>query len=413
MNVVLAMFLLLACSYLMSMGLKRFGLPKILGPVIVGLVFGLSFFKGMFPQNVMTLIDSFRDLALIFIMFFVGLKIDLKEFKKSSRKSVTIASISVLVTLAFGFFSTLLLYNLGFLEGVVPNDVNIYFIAFFVGICISLTAEAVAIQVLEELNLLKTVIGETIIEAAIIDDLIGILLVAGLVAITPGANGDMSVTTSIMVKFLEIIAFCLVVYVTARYVMPIIMKVTEREKSRVDFFAVSIIVTLFLALFTEYLDLGGSILGALFSGIIIRSTLLKGDRYEQREEKDITSVIEITTFGLLAPFFFIWVGLNIDVETLIVYPLFTIILIIVALSGKLIGSIIGSKINKGTIYEGIIIGWGMNARFDVELLIATIVLGHSLINQSLFSTIVFVSLVTTLISTIVFKLLVKKHHGLQ
>jgi Kef-type K+ transport system membrane component KefB len=346
------------------------------------------------------------------MMFFVGLKIDLKDFERASKRSIIISSLSVLVPFLLGFGSTMLFYYAGLLHGIIDAGSNIYFVAFFVGMSISLTAETVAIEILEELNLLRTIVGETIIEAAIIDDIIGILLVTGLIAISPSTGAQISFTYSFGLKAIEMVIFILIVYFIARFIVPGVMKMVEKERSKVDFFAVTILIAMFLAIVSQYLDLGGSILGALFSGIVVRATLIKGDLFERKEEKDITSIIEQTTFGLLAPFFFIWVGLNMNVNILVISPLFAIFLVFVALLGKIIGAIFGNRLNHGTAEEGWIIGWGMNARFDVELLIAAIVLGHGLITQNLFSTIVFVSFACTFISTIAFKFYVKKHHGL-
>jgi len=410
MDTLIIILVCLAASYILSEICKHIGLPKVLGPLIVGLLFGATPLNRFFLDNgASEIITLLKDLAVIFLLFFVGLKIDFKQFMKSSKLSLSVGSVASALSLVLGYAIVILLDYLGFLHGLIPENVSVHLVGFVVGLCLSVTAEAVSIEILEELKLLTTRIGETIIEAGIIDDVIGLFLISILVTfIESGGNPG----AQVLKLFIEIALFIVIIYLLVRFLVPKIMKFAEHEKSRVDFFIVALIIALFLSVISLKLGLS-SVLGALAGGVIVRHVLLRGDRIERREEKDITAIIEITTFGLLAPFFFIWIGANTDPSVIWIYPVLTIIIIGIAFIGKIFGSIIGAHLVGASRWEGHIIGWGMNIRGAVGFIVATIVLENGLITPGLFSVLVFMAFATTFISPIVFKLLVKKHHGIE
>lgn len=399
----------LTSSYLFAEIFKRIGMPKVLGPLFIGFLIGSTALRDNFVTGQTNeVIHILKELAIIFMLFFVGLKIDLKQFIKSSKVSFSVGTFSSVMSLVLGFIAVIICYKIGILEGLIPEGINVYLVAFVVGICFSVTAEAVAIEALEEFNLVTTKIGETIIEAGIVDDVIGIILISGLVTfIESSANPGAGIT----VLFLQILLYAILLYAIGAYLIPKLVKFVGKEHSRVDFFAIALIVTLFMAVLSLNLGLS-SIIGALSGGVVIRHALLKGNKFENNEQKDITSMIEIITFGLLAPFFFIWIGLNTDISILASHPWITLIFIVVAFFGKIWGSVIGAKMAGDSTRDGNIIGWGMNMRGAEGFIVAALALSKGLISQELFSAIVFMGFVSTVVSPIVFKILVKNKHNL-
>ena len=410
MDAIISLFLILFLSYSLSLLFNKINIPKLLAPIILGLIFSsTNFYIG---KEALFSITFIKDIAIIFLMFFVGLKINLKHFFKSSKKSILIATFASLLPFFFGFFGIQIAYKLGFLNYFIFNSNNLLIISYIVGICLSVTAEVVLIEILEELQILKSSIGETIIESGLVDTIIGVLLLTGVVMFLPTSSyHSFSIPLKITIRIFEILIFTLLLYLLGKFILPKLMKEIESNKSKdIDYFTLSIIITLFLAVLSTQFDFGGSILGAIFSGIIIKHTLLKGDKLEIKEEHHLTKIIEITTFGFFAPFFLFWIGLNSNLEVLFLNPFLSIFLIILAFSGKFLGSYLGNFLAKGNKKEGIIIGFGMNTKGEVDIMVATLIYSLGFFGKELFSSLIFMSLITTLISPIFFKYLIKKHN---
>lgn len=412
MEILAIMFIALTSGFLLGELFNKLNMPKVLGPIILGLIFAQKpFFYLINSGNTLDIFNFVKDIAIIFLMFFVGLKIDFRDFKKTSKKSLYVGFLASIIPFILGFSTILLIDYFGFFSFLFEK-LNVLLVAFVFGICMSVTAEGVIIGILEELNLIKSLTGEVIIESGIIDDVIAVFFISVLVAFIPNSGVDSNIGHIVISKILDILVFAIVIFVIGYILVPRIMKIIERQKSTITFFTVSIMITLFLAMLSQFLDLGGSILGALFGGMMIRYALLTGDKYEQKEERDITKIIEVTTFGFFAPFFFIWIGLSVNLQILFDKPFFIILFILLGIFGKLLGSVFGNKFAGGKLWQGYIIAWGMNTKGGVDIMIATLALTSGIININLFSILVFMSFASTLISPIMFKILVKKHHGL-
>ncbi len=426
MDTFLLLFICLATSYIAGEAFAKVGLPKVVSPILVGLLLGLPFISFLvFPAGsgvsleektqFYKIVDTFKEIAVIFMLFFIGLKIDLSEFKKTSKKSLSISLSGLIVTFLFAFLLTIVVLQSGvaatlmdvLTEGI-KEEVSPILTAFVVGILLSISAEEISITILENLKLIKTKIGETIIEAGIIDDVIGLVIMS--VVFTFFLPESASTGFNVIVN----IYFVITVYFMSAYFIPKVMKYVEKKGSNVDLFYVSITITLFLAAVSNILGLE-SIIGALFAGVLIRQTLLRGSGHDKYNERRITDVIEMVTFGFLAPFFFLWIGLQIDFAVFSRSPLtivFAFLITSVAIIGKLLGSIIGTKISGGKFREGYVTGWGMNTRGAVVLIISTLMLHEQIISELIFSSIVFMVIVTTIVSPVIFRALAKRHHRL-
>ena len=189
------------------------------------------------------------------------------------------------------------------------------------------------------------------------------------------------------------------------------MEMIEKDKNKeITFFTFSIIITLFLAGLTYLFDFGGSILGALFGGMIIRQTLIKGDKLELKEERKLTSTIEITTFGFFVYFFLFWIGLNADYYALYKNAFLPISIIILTFIGKSLGALIGAILSGLKDKEKFLIAIGMNTKGEVDIMIPTLMFSIGILDKYLFSSLVFMSITLTLFSSIIFRYLLKRYH---
>ena len=147
----------------------------------------------------------------------------------------------------------------------------------------------------------------------------------------------------------------------------------------------------------------------MIAGVLVRQTLLTGEDRKPWRKNEISHSIHIISFGFLVPLFFVNVGLNTSINTLPSSLLLIFVLILIDILGTLIGTIIGVLLSKGTLTEGIIVGWGVIPKGDTELVIATLALNSGLITVNIFTAIIIVALFSTFLAPIVFKILVKKH----
>ncbi|MEM4755634.1 MAG: cation:proton antiporter [Candidatus Woesearchaeota archaeon] len=247
----ITLFLVIFLSYVFSLVFSKANLPKLVAPLLIGTFFGLGFLEKLFiTPSVLTIITFVKDIAIIFLMFFVGLKIDFRHFVKSSRRSIYIAVFGSMIPFLLGFFGTLLAYHVGFLSSASFSGESLFVVAYVVGLCISVTAEVVLIEILQELKIIKSLTGETIIEAGLIDSLLGILLLSGLVAFLPSNSGQSESLLSIIgIRTLQIAIFGFLVFLLGKYFVPKIMKETVSQKERnINFFTIAIIIAFCLAL---------------------------------------------------------------------------------------------------------------------------------------------------------------------
>src|SRR3989344_340079 len=414
MHVLYIVLLSLALSWIFSGLLGKLKLPRVLSPIIAGILLGIEPINSfLFDTEAITVMSSFADIGLVFLMFYVGFELNTRDMLKTGKQSVYISIFCVITAFLLGF-------GVGKLLGF-SNLVSV-----ILGATLSVSAEAIAVNILEEANMLKSRIGAIVVSAGLIDNLIEIAMIAVLVAFTETS----SVSPLLLVPFVILLGFA--VFVFYRFVIPRFLLIAENYNLETNIFMVSVIMALVFSVLSEYMGFG-FIIGALLAGAVMNRAIAKHmtevyrkkrktlfdmttKQFEQlkmkMKEHELTlSAIKTTTFGFLVPFFFIWIGLNVDLTSIFKSPLLILLLTIAAFSGQLIGATVGNLLAKGTLGEGFIIGWALNSRGSVELVFAEIARSSNIISGDVFSAIVFMSLLTTFFSPVMFKYLVlrQKH----
>jgi len=383
MEIITVLFMLLAASYVASRLLKKINLPQVMGPISVGII-TTAFFSSYVSEQQVDLLDSFARLGLIFLMFYVGLEIDLFSRLKMPKNLLILASSTIVVP----FIITLAVTKLMGFDTIV---------SIILGVIMAITAEAVSIDILKELNILKTRLGETIVLVATMDNVIEILALSTLVTYIDKA--DMSFIRVIF----NILIFLTLIYVVRFILVPYVLKATNEAKSQM--FIVGTLMVLLVSVISDTLGFG-ELLGALLAGIVIRYTLLDMDEF--KEQADMTELFEAVTFGFLAPFFFIMIGMNTDFGIIASAPSLGLLLTGLAVLTKLLGALIGYYITGQSFAEGMVFGTAMINKGVVELIIAHVALEGGLIGSELFSSLVFMAIMTTVVSPIVLGLLLKR-----
>ena len=408
MEPLILILLCLAASFIISEFFIIIGIPRVIGPLLVGLVLGLpsvyDFFFVLSPEN-LTLLNAFAELGLIFFMFYIGLKHDISPFRKH-RKGQIFGIFTALIPFLLGSITTFILFKIGAIPINGMSNIGIFFVSVVVGGCLALSSQAIPVEILEELKLGRTKIGSYILAAGVFDDAIEILLVAGLVAFAFVSTAAQT-SSALLIVFEGIIGFILLLLVARFVFVPFSLGIVEKTKSKIDLFVMALVFAIFMAIAAEYFKLG-LILGALLGGTILRKVFSLDKFHEDNLEHSVTELIKVITLSFFVPFLFIWIGMNASLTSFFASPFLAIVLTLVAIIGKVGGSMIASAMTGENRLFGIVVGFGLNARGAAELVAAKIALEASIIPESVFSALVFMTLFTTIVSPIVFSFLVKK-----
>ena len=381
----------LLLAFAISEVLKRtLGVPRVIGQVGAGLILGLAIFQRvLFNQENLDVLSFLANLGIILLFYYVGLETNLSVFKKNIKKSLSISLVNTTLPFIIGFVVMKFVFEF--------NTI----ISLIIGVALSVSAQSISIGMLEELKLVKSRLGETIISAGAVDDLIELILVSILLSFFQITITDVSNLNLLLGLSLFIVSIA----IARLWFIPYTIKFFDREKSSTARFTGSLLIVLLIASLSELFGLG-FIIGAMIAGMIVRQTIFKEVQIPDWEEHDIAKSIHIVAFGFLIPLFFIWVGLNTDISTIDENVFFVVILIIIALLGTVGGTTIAVLLNGGSFREGMMIGWGLTPKGDVELGIATLALTAGIITPAIFTALVVMALFTTLISPLMFKYLV-------
>lgn len=392
MDLILAVLVILVTARVFGEIAEHLGQPSIIGQIIAGVLLGPSLFNVVTPTH-----DSeyLAMLGIFFLMFIAGMGINPERMIRTGRTAVSVASGGVIIPLALGF-GVGVIAGPYFIPGFSVTE------ALILGVCLSISAVGAAEATLMELRKIKSDLGQVIVEAGIIDDVIGLILLSVITGVIKAGieNAFFSVTNII----LNVVIFFAVFIFIGVFVFPKLLKWAGKLKSPQSLFGITIILVMFFAVSSEYL-LGSGIIGAFMAGVFTRYATEKHEDVENALLDKFSSL----ALGLLTPLFFVWVGIKLSPGILTeAGPLFfSVFVILAAITGKVFGAYIPSRLNGFNQKKSLAIGFGMNARGAVELVIAGIALQGGLISQDLFSIIVIMALVTTILAPIGMKSLLR------
>ncbi|MFC2004781.1 cation:proton antiporter [Chloroflexota bacterium] len=388
------LLLILVATVLARLGgelMERVGQLALLGEILAGVLLG-AFITYGFPQFVEPVhaeaFHAVSSLGMFFLMLMAGMEIDAKELAKVSKKGALVAVGGVLIPMGLG-------YLLGQL--LIPESEYRFVQSFLLGVVLSITAVPALTRVLGELGQLDTKLGNVIINAAVIDDVLALFLLAILTPMISGGGLPSAGELSLLAA--KVVGFFGVAIITGKFLMPLIGRLSLKSRYVEIEFSVALIIALTFGIGAEYAGMH-FIIGALVAGLFLQENTF-GENYKALENK-----ISGVTLGFLAPIFFVSIGLNVDLSALGTAPLFVITLIAVAIVGKLLGCGIPAKLSGFSIRESLAIGIGMNGRGAVEIIVATIALNSGIFSKpeptptlvsALFSSIVIMAVVTTVI----------------
>lgn len=375
--------IILLSTKIFSLLSQKVNMPQVVGALLVGVLLGPSCLNILHETDFLT---KSAEIGVIFLMFLAGLDTDFDDLKATGKSAVIIAFVGVLIPLGSGFLTYFL-----FFHGERP-DTMIFLESAFVGIVLTATSVSITVETLREMGKLKGKMGTSILGAAIIDDILGIIALTVITSFTvPGVK--------IMVVLLKILLFFVFIAVCGFFVFRLFRKleIVYGTKRRVAIYAVAF--CLLLSYISEVYFGVADITGAYFAGLILCNVT--------ETKSYIASKINITSYMFFTPIFFASIGIKTVItgmsQELI---LFTLALLIVAILSKIVGCGLGAKICGFSNMDSLAIGVGMISRGEVALIVAQKGEQAGLISPTLFPAIVLVVIVTTLITPILLKAVV-------
>ncbi|MCR5016779.1 MAG: cation:proton antiporter [Ruminococcus sp.] len=371
---------------------KGFGLlarklkaPMVVGEIIAGLVIGPCLLNVVKPTE---FISMMAEIGVVLIMFSAGLETNLQELKKSGLAAFIIACIGVLVPLVGGSLLYMGMY------GFAAVGTDHFFKAIFIGSIMTATSVGITVEVLKEMGHLQSRVGQTILSAAIIDDIIGIIVLTFVLGFKDPDSNTLLVTGKIVLF--------LVLSVILGYIFYKLFKWYDEKHShtrRIPIIAIGLcLVMAFVA--EKYFGIA-DITGAYIAGIILCNT---------RDAEYIDRRVSINGYMFFAPMFFVGIGLKTDfsgVDTSMI--LFSVGFVVVALLSKIIGCGLVSKCFGYRWTDCLKIGIGMMTRGEVALIITNKGLGLGIIDSSYFTAVILLIIVSSIVTPVLLKLLFNKY----
>ncbi|MDK2917542.1 MAG: hypothetical protein PWQ37_275 [Candidatus Petromonas sp.] len=343
--------------------------PAVLGQIVAGIILGLFFYKTETVTN-------FAEIGVIFLMFIAGLETDVEELKKSGKSSSLIALGGIITPLAL---------VMGGMYLVTGDFIG----SLFMGVIATATSISISIQTLIELGQMKTKQGIGILGAAIIDDIVGIILLTVVIGVVkPGAESSFIIVVG------KIISFFILAFIIGYIVITILSKLSRRINIEDKITTYAVIFCLTLAFLSEELGVA-AITGAYFAGIVFSMTT-----HKHKLSHDIHNISSV----MFTPIFFVAIGLGIDLSTALEALGIGILLAFLAALGKVIGCGLGAGISGFNKREALQVGVGMIPRAEVAIIITNLGIKIGVITHKEMAAVILMVLITTIMTPSLLKL---------
>jgi Kef-type K+ transport system membrane component KefB len=378
-------------------------LPIVVGEIAAGILLGPSFLGSLFPDfsaalfptNSLGNLSMISQIGLIFFMFVIGMELDWESLKNQTKASVVISHSSIVFPFFLGVATALFLY-----DTLAPKETSFIPFALFIGIAMSITAFPVLARIVKERKISNTSYGAMALTCAAADDATAWYILAVIIAIASST----SFVASAMSLFLIVGYMLTMIYVVKPFLSWLGNKYKGEEK--LDMGLVSVVLTILLisSLATEAIGIH-ALFGAFIAGAIMPSTK------ESNLRELLSPKLEYVSILVLLPLFFALTGLRTQIGLMETsyHWLICILIVVVAIVGKLFGAAISSKFMGFSWKDSFKIGALMNTRGLMELIVLNIGFELGIIGAELFAIFVIMALVTTAMTGPLLYLIDKKN----
>ncbi len=377
---------------------RKCNVPQVVGEIIAGLLIGpvatllLGLIKpGMHLVAPSNFLSQMAEIGVILLMFSAGLGTDLKELVKTGPTAFVIACMGVAVPLVLGTVLFMAFY------GFAPFGTPAFYKAVFIGVILTATSVSITVKALAELGKLKTTIGTTIVSAAIIDDVIGIVVLTIVIGVGSGKSD-----TSAAAVILKSILFFVVSVGAGYFVYKIFKKLDKRYKHTQRIPIMGLALCMFMSYAAEKYFGVADITGAFVAGVIL-CNIHDADYIERK--------MNINSYMLFGPIFFASIGIKTDISGVTgSIMLFSLCFAAVALISKIIGCSLAAKMFKFSNKDALTVGVGMMTRGEVALIVSQKGLSVGLLDPVYFTPVILLIIFSSIMTPIVLKLLYKSEN---
>ena len=366
---------------------KKIGQPAVIGEIAAGIILGPSllgmyfpeFSTILFPEHSLGNLQFLSQIGLILFMFVVGMELDLKVLKHQAHEAIVVSHASIIIPFALGMGLAYFIYT-----SFAPQGVPFSSFGLFLGISMSITAFPVLARIIQERGIHKTRLGTVVITCAAADDITAWSLLAVVIALVKAGSFVSALPTIFMA-----VGY---VFVMMKIVRPFLKRVGDLHSSRENLdkpvVAIFFIVLLLSSYVTEVIGIH-ALFGAFVAGVIMPDN--------QKFKQIFIEKVEDVALVLLLPLFFVFTGLRTQIGLLNDPYLWMIcgLVILVAVTGKFVGSALAAKFTGQNWRDSLIIGALMNTRGLVELVVLNIGYDLGILTAEIFAMLVIMALVTT------------------
>lgn len=366
--------------------------PRVVGEMVAGILLGPSLLgwlapnisSALFPPDSLGHLNSLSQIGLLLFMFLVGLELDLTHLRELGRAAVITSQVSIIAPFVLGSLFAVFLY-----PRLSDQSVGLTGFVLFMGAAMSVTAFPVLARILTERNMLRTRVGSVAITCAAVDDVTAWCILAGITVIVRSSSLQLPVWLTLG----GLVAFVLVMLLVVRRVLRKLAALYEtRGKLTQDLVAIVLLVVLASGWITESLGVH-ALFGAFLAGIVMPR--------HPGLSRELLQKFEALVVVLLLPLYFALTGLRSSFFLIAGAGMWFYCgaIIVLAVVGKLGGSLVSARMNGMSWRESAAVGVLMNTRGLVELVILNIGLDLGILSPALFSIMVLMALVTTLMTT--------------
>ena len=399
-HLMIQLSVMLAFGRIMAEVARKFKQPAVVGEIIAGLILGPTIlgtfspdsFELLFPKTGASAIvlDGFTKVAVVMLLFIAGLEVDLHIVFQQGKQAISSSFFGLIIPFFLGF---IIPYSFPSFFGDTGTSDHLLF-ALFMGTAMAISALPVIVRIMMDLKLFKTKIGMLVVASAMVDDVIGWMIFSIILGMI-GKGGQMAVGYTLLLT----VGFTTFMLTIGRGLLNRMLPwVNKKLAWPGGLLSLSLSLCFLGAAFTEYIGIH-----AVFGAFIIGIALGDSEHMSERAKEIVHQFIN----NIFAPLFFVAIGLK--VNFLVNFdPWLTLVIIVIAFAGKIIGSGLGTRLGGFTWRESLAAGFGMNARGAMEIILGIVALENGLINEKVFVSLVIMALITSMTSGPLMRWMLKK-----
>nr|WP_159372503.1 cation:proton antiporter [Ligilactobacillus acidipiscis]SPO49455.1 Na(+)/H(+) antiporter [Ligilactobacillus acidipiscis] len=350
----------------------RLNLPAVIGELLVGILLGPALLNWLQPND---FIHFFSEIGVVILMFIAGLESDLSLLRRFIRPSTYVAVVGMLFPILIAYL-TGLYFHFSQLESI------------FLGVTFAATSVSISVVVLQEMKQLDSHEGTTILGAAVVDDVLAVIVLSILISFSGGQVNSSGNKQNLVLSLLLQIGYFVLLFVLGRWVIPYVMQFSSKLLVPASETLISLVLCLGLADLADITGLS-TVIGAFFAGLAIGQT-----DYKVLIDRNIEPI----GYAVFIPVFFVSIGLNMTFTGIINDFWLFFVLSIGGILSKLLGAGLGAKLAHFSWPSSFMIGAGMVSRGEMALIIAQLGIQSHLLSTDRYSAVIGAIIITTLIA---------------